>query len=140
MPSPAAVNVRTLDLNLSRDFDVVMAERKLPRATDRLSITRPAVSDAGFRNKAVTRALPFELETRHTTMRWHRRHDRGSSHEWPRARLIDAARLSAEGLRSRDRFAPAANRCASRIEAQSISLAESLHVAHHPPPDARSRP
>ena len=54
------------------------------------------VGAAGFGEKVVTRALPFELETLHTTMRWHQRHDRGSSHEWLRARLIDAARLSAE--------------------------------------------
>ena len=54
------------------------------------------VGAAGFGEKVVTRALPFELETLHTPMRWHQRHDRGSSHEWLRARLIDAARLSAE--------------------------------------------
>ena len=54
------------------------------------------VGAAGFREKVVTRALPFELETLHTTMLWHQRHDRVSSHEWLRARLVDAARLSVE--------------------------------------------
>ncbi len=54
------------------------------------------VGAAGFREKVVTRALPFELKTLHTAMLWHQRHDRVSSHEWLRARLIDAARLSAE--------------------------------------------
>ena len=55
-----------------------------------------SVGAAGFREKVVTRALPFELETLRTTMLWHRRHDGVSSHEWLRARLIDAVRLSAE--------------------------------------------
>ncbi|MBS0444845.1 MAG: LysR family transcriptional regulator [Proteobacteria bacterium] len=41
-----AVNFRTLDLNLLRVFDVVMAERNLTRAAERLSITQPAVSNA----------------------------------------------------------------------------------------------
>ena len=54
------------------------------------------VGAAGFRENVVTRALPFQLETLPTTMLWHQRHDRASSHEWLRARLIDAARLSAE--------------------------------------------
>ena len=43
---PAALNFRTLDLNLLRVFDVVMAERNLTRAAERLSITQPAVSNA----------------------------------------------------------------------------------------------
>jgi DNA-binding transcriptional LysR family regulator len=37
---------RTLDLNLLRVFDVVMAERHVTRAADRLSMTQPAVSNA----------------------------------------------------------------------------------------------
>ena len=45
-PMPAALNFRTLDLNLLRVFDVVMAERNLTRAARRLSITQPAVSNA----------------------------------------------------------------------------------------------
>ena len=40
------MNFRTLDLNLLRVFDVVMAERNLTRAAERLSITQPAVSNA----------------------------------------------------------------------------------------------
>lgn len=40
------LNFRTLDLNLLRVFDVVMAERNLTRAAERLSITQPAVSNA----------------------------------------------------------------------------------------------
>jgi DNA-binding transcriptional LysR family regulator len=43
---PTALNFRTLDLNLLRVFDVVMAERNLTRAAERLSITQPAVSNA----------------------------------------------------------------------------------------------
>ena len=40
------VNFRTLDLNLLRVFDEVMAERSLTRAARNLSITQPAVSNA----------------------------------------------------------------------------------------------
>jgi DNA-binding transcriptional LysR family regulator len=46
MAMPIALNFRTLDLNLLRVFDVVMAERNLTRAAERLSITQPAVSNA----------------------------------------------------------------------------------------------
>jgi len=41
-----ALNFRTLDLNLLRVFDVVMSERNLTRAAERLHITQPAVSNA----------------------------------------------------------------------------------------------
>lgn len=43
MKSP---NVRTLDLNLLRVFDEVMAERNLTRAANKLAMTQPAVSNA----------------------------------------------------------------------------------------------
>ena len=46
MTMTTALNFRTLDLNLLRVFDVVMAERNLTRAAERLSITQPAVSNA----------------------------------------------------------------------------------------------
>src|ERR1700712_1391232 len=46
MPMSTALNFRTLDLNLLRVFDVVMAERNLTRAAERLSLTQPAVSNA----------------------------------------------------------------------------------------------
>ena len=39
-------NFRTLDLNLLRVFDEVMAERSLTRAARKLSLTQPAVSNA----------------------------------------------------------------------------------------------
>ena len=39
-------NFRTLDLNLLRDFDEVMAEGSLTRAARNLSLTQPAVSNA----------------------------------------------------------------------------------------------
>jgi DNA-binding transcriptional ArsR family regulator len=39
-------NFRTLDLNLLRVFDEVMAERSLTKAARNLSITQPAVSNA----------------------------------------------------------------------------------------------
>jgi DNA-binding transcriptional LysR family regulator len=40
------VNFRTLDLNLLRVFDAVMAERSLTRAANRLAMTQPAVSNS----------------------------------------------------------------------------------------------
>jgi DNA-binding transcriptional LysR family regulator len=40
------LNFRTLDLNLLRVFDVVMVERNVTRAAERLSMTQPAVSNA----------------------------------------------------------------------------------------------
>lgn len=43
MPQP---NFRTLDLNLLRVFDEVLAERSLTRAARNLSLTQPAVSNA----------------------------------------------------------------------------------------------
>jgi len=47
MPAPTRLpNFRTLDLNLLRVFDEVMAERSLTRAARNLSLTQPAVSNA----------------------------------------------------------------------------------------------
>ena len=46
MAMSTTLNFRTLDLNLLRVFDVVMAERNITRAAERLSITQPAVSNA----------------------------------------------------------------------------------------------
>ena len=40
------LNFRTLDLNLLRVFDEVMAERNLTRAAEKLALTQPAVSNA----------------------------------------------------------------------------------------------
>lgn len=40
------MNFRTLDLNLLRVFDIVMVERNVTRAAERLSMTQPAVSNA----------------------------------------------------------------------------------------------
>jgi DNA-binding transcriptional LysR family regulator len=40
------MNFRTLDLNLLRVFDVVMVERNVTRAANRLAMTQPAVSNA----------------------------------------------------------------------------------------------
>jgi DNA-binding transcriptional LysR family regulator len=57
----AALNFRTLDLNLLRVFDVVMAERNLTRAAERLSLTQPAVSNA---LKRLREAVGEDLLTR----------------------------------------------------------------------------
>lgn len=42
----APINFRSLDLNLLRVFDEIMAERNLTRAAAKLAITQPAVSNA----------------------------------------------------------------------------------------------
>ena len=57
----AGLNFRTLDLNLLRVFDVVMAERNLTRAAERLSLTQPAVSNA---LKRLREAIGEDLLTR----------------------------------------------------------------------------
>ena len=54
-------NFRTLDLNLLRVFDEVMAERSLTRAAHNLSLTQPAVSNALRR---LRETLGDELVTR----------------------------------------------------------------------------
>ena len=46
MPSDQTPNFRTLDLNLLRVFDEVMAERSLTKAARNLALTQPAVSNA----------------------------------------------------------------------------------------------
>lgn len=48
------MNFRTLDLNLLKVFDAVMAERSLTRAAARLSMTQPAVSHALKRLREAT--------------------------------------------------------------------------------------
>lgn len=55
------MNFQTLDLNLLRVFDAVMAERNLTRAAERLALTQPAVSNALKRFKE---SLGEELLTR----------------------------------------------------------------------------
>ena len=55
------MNFRHLDLNLLKVFDVVMAERNLTRAADRLAMTQPAVSHA---LKRLREALGDELFVR----------------------------------------------------------------------------
>ena len=55
-------NFRTLDLNLLRVFDEVMAERSLTRAARNLSLTQPAVSNALRR---LRETLGDELVQRH---------------------------------------------------------------------------
>ena len=52
-PKASLVNFRSLDLNLLRVFDEVMAERSLTKAAHKLSITQPAVSNAMRRLREV---------------------------------------------------------------------------------------
>ena len=60
--TPIPTSFRTLDLNLLRVFDEVMAERSLTRAAHNLSLTQPAVSNALRRLRD---ALDDELVRRH---------------------------------------------------------------------------
>ena len=62
MPTAIPHSFRTLDLNLLRVFDEVMAERSLTRAAHNLSLTQPAVSNALRR---LREALGDELVRRH---------------------------------------------------------------------------
>jgi DNA-binding transcriptional LysR family regulator len=55
------MNFNTLDLNLLRIFDVIMAEQNLTRAADRLATTQPAVSNA---LKRLRETVDDELLTR----------------------------------------------------------------------------
>ena len=48
------MNFRTLDLNLLRVFDVVMTERNVTRAAERLAMSQPAVSNALRRLREAT--------------------------------------------------------------------------------------
>ncbi len=57
--SPRPVNFRTLDLNLLRVFDVVMVERNVTRAAERLAMTQPAVSNALRRLRQATQEELF---------------------------------------------------------------------------------
>src|SRR3954471_20701411 len=59
--SAGSTNFRTLDLNLLRVFDQVMAERNLTRAARNLAMTQPAVSNALSR---LREALGDRLVTR----------------------------------------------------------------------------
>lgn len=53
------------------------------------------VGATGYREQVVTRPLPFHLANLHVAMLWHQRHDRVSSHQWLRARLLEAAAANA---------------------------------------------
>lgn len=52
-PAPRGLNFRTLDLNLLRVLDEVLAERSLTRAARNLAMTQPAVSNAMKRLREV---------------------------------------------------------------------------------------
>ena len=70
------MNFRQLDLNLLRVFDVVMEERHVTRAAERLAMTQPAVSNAMRRlrealgEELFTAAPTGVRPTRHATALW----------------------------------------------------------------------
>ena len=55
------------------------------------------VQATGFREKVVTRPLPFELPRLHVDMLWHQRSDRSSSQQWLRERMLEAVQSAAAG-------------------------------------------
>jgi len=57
--NPRPINFRTLDLNLLKVFDVVMVERNVTRAAERLAMSQPAVSNALRRLRQATHAELF---------------------------------------------------------------------------------
>ena len=58
-----SLNFRSLDLNLLRVFDEVMAERNLTRAAHNLAMTQPAVSNALKRLRESLGAASVMIET-----------------------------------------------------------------------------
>lgn len=70
------MNFRTLDLNLLRVFDVVMSERNVTRAADRLAMSQPATSNALRRLREATQDELFVpspsgvTPTRHAETLW----------------------------------------------------------------------
>jgi DNA-binding transcriptional LysR family regulator len=70
------INFRTLDLNLLKIFDVVMIERNVTRAAERLAMTQPAVSNALRRLREATHQELFVptptgvLPTAHAQSLW----------------------------------------------------------------------
>lgn len=70
------MNFQTLDLNLLRVFDAVMAERNLTRAAARLALTQPAVSNALIRfresvgQELLTRTAHGVAPTPHAEKLW----------------------------------------------------------------------
>jgi DNA-binding transcriptional LysR family regulator len=95
------MNFRTLDLNLLRVFDEVMAERNLTRAAETLAMTQPAVSNALRRLRD---ALHDELVVR---AGYGVRPTPRALELWPAVRAaLDALRAAVEP----DAFDPAASR------------------------------
>jgi DNA-binding transcriptional LysR family regulator len=86
------INFRTLDLNLLKVFDVVMAERNVTRAAARLAMTQPAVSNALRRLRESTHEDLFVPTSTGMTPTAH------AQTLWP------TVRASLEGLR--DAFEP----------------------------------
>ena len=106
MPS-SSTNFRTLDLNLLKVFDVVMAERNVTRAAARLAMTQPAVSNALRRLREATHEELFVPGTQGVTPTAH------AQALWPTVRA-SLARLH-------DAFAPQG--FDPRTDARSFTLA-----------------
>jgi len=61
--------------------------------SDLLTVLPASFVDAtGYRSQLVERPLPMLMPRIHVEAMWHMRHDRASSHQWLRARLVEAAR------------------------------------------------
>lgn len=114
------VNFRTLDLNLLRVFDEVMAERNLTRAANTLAMTQPAVSNALRRLRD---ALHDELVVRVGY----------GVQPTPRAlELWPAVRAALDGLRSALRSDGGFDAAASR-DTFTLAMADATAAALLPP-------
>jgi DNA-binding transcriptional LysR family regulator len=64
--------------------------------SDLLTVLPASFVDAtGYQSQLVERPLPMAMARIHVEAMWHMRHDRVSSHQWLRERLIEAARPQA---------------------------------------------
>ncbi|MBT9523624.1 MAG: LysR family transcriptional regulator, partial [Rhizobacter sp.] len=64
--------------------------------SDLLTVLPASFVDAtGYQSQLVERPLPLVMARIHVEAMWHMRHDRVSSHQWLRERLVEAARPQA---------------------------------------------
>jgi DNA-binding transcriptional LysR family regulator len=114
------MNFLTLDLNLLRVFDAVMAERSLTRAADRLAITQPAVSNAlkRFRDSVGEDLLTREPHGVRPTAYAER--------VWPQVRAALATLRDAFGQKAFDPQIDAANFRIASADATAATLLPSV--------------
>lgn len=114
------MNFHTLDLNLLRVFDAVMAERSLTRAADRLAITQPAVSNA---LKRFRESVGEDLLTREA---YGVRPTAYAERLWPQVREALATLRTAFGQKAFDPQTDAANFRIASADATAATLLPSV--------------